>query len=106
MTAEELVAEAYRLEITLTRNGDKLRVEAPLGALTNELRQALGDHKTEIMARLRLRGDGQPPPLDRPPATEQEIRRWMDHTDNPENFAQWLDWAMKHTDPAEDRLTC
>ena len=38
--------------------------------------------------------DGQLPPLDRPPQNEHELRRWMDHTADPEAFAQWLRWAM------------
>ena len=54
MTTDELVAETNRLGITLTSNGEKLRVEAPMGALTDELRHALGEHKTEILARLTL----------------------------------------------------
>ena len=52
MTTDELVAETNRLGIALTSNGEKLRVEAPIGALTDELRQALGEHKTEILALL------------------------------------------------------
>ena len=45
--------------------------------------------------------DGQAPPLDRPPKTEQELRRWMDHTADPEVFARWLEWAMNRFDPVE-----
>ena len=101
MTTDELVAEANRLGIALTSNGEKLRVEAPTGALTDELRQALGEHKTEILARLRPVGDGQPPPLDRPPVTEQELRRLIDHLAEPEAFTRWLEWAMNYTDPSE-----
>ena len=46
--------------------------------------------------------DGQLPPLDRPPQNEQELRRWMDHTADPEAFARWLEWAMNYTDLVED----
>ena len=46
--------------------------------------------------------DGQLPPLDRPPQNEQELRRWMDHTADPEAFVRWLEWAMNYTDPVED----
>ena len=46
--------------------------------------------------------DGQLPPLDRPPQNEQELRRWMDHTADPEAFARWLERAMSYTDPVED----
>ena len=46
-------------------------------------------------------GDGQTPPLDRPPATEQELRRLYDHWREPGAFTRWLEWAMNYTDPAE-----
>ena len=46
-------------------------------------------------------GDGQAPPLDRPPQTEQELRRLIDHLEDPEAFACWLEWAMNRFDPAE-----
>ena len=46
-------------------------------------------------------GDGLPPPLDRPPETEMELRRLIDYLATPENFAAWLAWAMETMDPAE-----
>ena len=80
-------------------------VDAPKGVLTPELRQALVEHKAQILSTLRYRrvGDGQPPPLDRPPNTEQELRRLVDYLDDPENFTRWLQWAMNHVDPAEEQ---
>jgi len=59
---------------------------------------SLKEHKTQVVTYLRQYGDGQPPPLDRPIANEEELRRWMDWTANPEKFAKWLDWAMSRTD--------
>ena len=47
-------------------------------------------------------GDGEAPPLDRSPLTEQGLRRWMDYTADPEVFARWLEWAMNYTDTVED----
>jgi hypothetical protein len=49
-------------------------------------------------------GDGVLAPLDRPPATEQELRRLVDHLADPECFYTWLDWAMKSFDPSEGSL--
>ena len=47
-------------------------------------------------------GDGQPPPLNRPPVTEQEPRRLHDHwRSEPGAFTKWLERAMTQTDPAE-----
>ena len=48
-------------------------------------------------------GDGQPPPLDRPPDTEMELRRLIDRLADPVAFAAWLEWAMNYNDPAEER---
>lgn len=48
-------------------------------------------------------GDGKAPPLDRPPAAEQELRRLYDYwEEDPEAFTRWLEWAMNYTDPVED----
>jgi hypothetical protein len=41
------------------------------------------------------------PPLDRPPATETELRRLMDYLGDPAAFAQWFQRLMEQTDPAE-----
>ena len=102
MTSGETLAELERLGVVLEPNGNKLRYRAPQGALTPELREAITENKAEILSTLRRVGDGQPPPLDRPPKTEQELRRWMDHTADPEVFVRWLEWAMNYTDPVED----
>ena len=56
--------------------------------------EVLKELKEEVVTYLRQYGDGQLPPLDRPPANEQELRRWMDWTADPKRFAQWLEWAM------------
>ena len=101
MTSGETLAELERLGVVLEPNGDKLRYRAPQGALTPELREAITENKAEIISTLRRLDDGQPPPLDRPPKTEQELRLWMDHTADPEVFARWLEWAMNRFDPVE-----
>ena len=46
-------------------------------------------------------GDGRPPPLDRPPETNQELRRLIDHLADTEKFTQWLERAMKYAGPSE-----
>ena len=48
------------------------------------------------------RVSGQALPLGRPPKTEKELRRVIDHLAEPEAFERWLDWAMNRTDPADD----
>ena len=102
MTSGETLAELERLGVVLEPNGDKLRYRASEGALTPKLREAMAENKTEILSALRRIGDGQAPPLDRPPATQQELRRLIDHLAEPESFTWWLEWAMTYTDPAED----
>ena len=102
MTSSETLAELDRRGVVLEPNGDRLRYRAPQGTLPPELREAITENKAEIISTLRRLGDGQAPPLDRPPKTEQELRRWMDHTADPEAFARWLKWAMSYADPVED----
>ena len=48
----------------------------------------------------RTYSDGQLPPLDRPPETEQELRQWYEYTKEPENFARWWEQLMARTDPS------
>ena len=47
-------------------------------------------------------GDGQLPPLDRPPTSEMELRRLIDFLADPVAFAQWFARLMQQTDPAEE----
>jgi hypothetical protein len=52
MTPDELIAALEAHHILLAVNGDRLRVDAPAGTLTTELRDALAQHKTALIARL------------------------------------------------------
>ena len=76
---------------------------SPVDRVPAELLGEVRQYKAEIIQELsRPCGDGQPPPLDRPPETEIELRRLIDHLADPENFSRWLEWAMSRTDPAEE----
>lgn len=59
MTAKALLADLVARDVRLSAAGDKLRVNAPRGALTAELRRALLDHKPELLKALRQRTPGQ-----------------------------------------------
>jgi hypothetical protein len=50
MTAAALLAELQRRGASLTANGDKLRVEAPVGTLTPDIREALVRFKPALLA--------------------------------------------------------
>jgi hypothetical protein len=52
MTPDELIATLRACGAALTVNGDRLKVDAPAGTLTSELRDALAQHKTALIARL------------------------------------------------------
>ena len=74
----------------------------PASKVPLELKHAILENKLEILVLLdRSVGDGQLPPLDRPPVTEQELRRLIDHLADSEAFTRWLEWAMDYTDSAE-----
>jgi hypothetical protein len=52
MTFDELIAALQAHKILLAVNGNRLKVDAPAGTLTAELRAALVQHKTVLIARL------------------------------------------------------
>jgi TubC N-terminal docking domain len=49
MTPLELLTTLHGLGVTLTPWVDRLRVDAPAGVLTDDLRQALRTHKTALL---------------------------------------------------------
>jgi hypothetical protein len=54
MTPHELLATLHRAGAEVKVHGDRLRVEAPRGVLTEEIRQALVEHKPELLAELSI----------------------------------------------------
>ena len=53
MTGEQLMQEIVALGGQLSINGDRVRVEAPEGVLTPELKAAITEHKAELLELLR-----------------------------------------------------
>lgn len=53
MSAAKLLAELKERGISLEANGDRLKVNAPKGAVTPELREALSEQKAELLTLLR-----------------------------------------------------
>ena len=49
MSAVELLTELHSRGIQLEAAGDRLRFDAPKGALTPELRQSMAEHKAELL---------------------------------------------------------
>jgi TubC N-terminal docking domain len=52
MTAAELLADLRRRGVALAPKGDRLSVDAPKGAVTDELRRSITDHKADLLALL------------------------------------------------------
>ena len=100
MTAADVLDRLAELGINAWIAGEKLLLE-PGSKVPPELFEEVRQHKAEILSALRTVGDGQAPPLNRPPATEQELRRLIDHLADPEAFARWREWAMTFTDQSE-----
>jgi len=50
MSAVQLIRQCRDAGIRLQARGDRLHVEAPAGSITPELRQALVDHKADMLA--------------------------------------------------------
>ena len=59
--AAELVRRMAAAGIELWREGDRLRFRAPSGALTAELRAAVGEHRAELLALVPVVGTGAEP---------------------------------------------
>lgn len=56
MTLDELLTSLRQRGIKVSVTGDRLRIETPPGAVTEELRIALARHKRELLDRLRAQG--------------------------------------------------
>jgi|TARA_Y100000031_G_scaffold149379_1_gene187119 hypothetical protein len=89
-----VLEQARQAGLTVWVEGSDLRVKGQPTPQALVVVESLKEQKAEVLSFLRQYGDGQPPPLDRPLANEQELRRWMDWTADPEKFARWLEWAM------------
>src|SRR2546430_1953113 len=59
-TVQELAADLSRRGVMLWADGDELRVRAPKNALTDELRTALRENKTELLTIVRERAADRP----------------------------------------------
>lgn len=55
MKAADLIADLAVHDVRLSADGDSLRVDVPEGAITDEIRQAIADNKSELVSALRLR---------------------------------------------------
>ena len=89
-----VLERAKEAGLTVWLDGSDLKVKGQPTPQAKAIVESLKAHKEEVITYLRQYGDGQLPPWDRPPADEQELRRLMDWTADPEKFARWLEWAM------------
>lgn len=55
MTAQELVNHLQQQDVRLAAHGDRLRIDAPRGVLTPDLRRDLQERKPELLALIRER---------------------------------------------------
>ena len=97
MTATEVLEKLGQLGVTVWPHGGNIRFQ-PASRVPPTLKDAVREHKPEILALLSdqpRHGDGQPPPLDRPPETEKELRRLINHLADPVAFSAWLEELME-----------
>jgi hypothetical protein len=103
--AQEIINTLSDLGVVIRVQEENLLV-MPKSKVPADLVDALRQHKAEIINLVCQRksqvGDGRLPPLDRPPATETELRRLIDFLDDPVAFAQWFARLMQQTDPTEE----
>ena len=89
MDASAIIEQLHELGVTVDLNGPKVRLQ-PGSKVPPDLLAEVRQHKDEIIQELR-----------RPPDSEEELRRLIDHLADPENFAAWLERVMDTKDPAE-----
>ena len=98
MTGLEILDCFRELGVEVELIGDMVQV-TPLAKVPSGLMAEAKAHKAEIVCELqRPFGDKCSPPMDRPPETEQELRRLIDYTNDPASFDKWLAWAMTAND--------
>ena len=101
MTSTEVLVRLQELGVKVDLNGTNVRMN-PASRVPPDLLHEGRQNKREIIQELRpTYGDRHPPPVGKPPSTESELRRLIDHLADPRGFEQWLEWAMNRTDPAE-----
>lgn len=76
MNAAELLAECHTRDIILHPNGGQLDIDAPAGALTDELLQRMRDAKPELLAI--LRSDAEALQAQREAEAEREAIQWCE----------------------------
>ncbi len=78
LTMSRLVAELYRRGVSYWTSTDgRLHLEAPVGALTDELRRAILDHRDDLLvvcAGTPIWGMGQEPPEVDPTCDDAPVR--------------------------------
>ena len=74
MTVIELLNALRRLDVVVWVDGDRLRVNAPKGALTPELQAALSGRKAEVIALLTTQAAPAQQPLVRAPRSARLVR--------------------------------
>jgi hypothetical protein len=72
MALDDLQSVLNHLDVRLSAAGGKLSVDAPAGALTSEIKDALKQHKDDLLAQLSDRTDVRRSWLPRPP----ELAEW------------------------------
>lgn len=98
MTGLEILECFRELGVEVELIGDMVQV-TPLAKVPSGLMAEAKAHKAEIVCALQRPFSVQcSPALNRPPETEQELRRLIDYTNDPASFDKWLAWAMTAND--------
>jgi hypothetical protein len=96
-----VLQQAHEAGLTVWVEGGRLQVEGAPTPLALAAVEALREHKVQVLSFLRKAGDDQLPSLGRPPQTEQELRRLIDHLGDDKAFARWMERAMDCSDPTD-----
>jgi TubC N-terminal docking domain len=94
MDATDVLQQLHDLGISVRADGDNI-VVSPASKIPAEVKPAIREHKSAILARLRPGCDEEHLLLDHPPTTREELVLLMEQLADPQAFARWLERLME-----------
>jgi tubulysin polyketide synthase-like protein len=90
MDATEVLRQLHDLGVSVRADGDNI-VVSPASKIPPQVKAAIREHKSAILAQLRPSRDGEHPLLDHLPATREELVLLVEQLADPQAFARWLE---------------
>jgi hypothetical protein len=97
MDATDVLRQLHDLGVSVRAIGDNV-VVSPASKIPLEVKAAIRENKSAILARMRPGCDVEHLLLDHPPATREELVLLMEQLADPQAFARWLEQVMERVE--------